>query len=66
MQVSVCLFTLLLPPDLALTASLTYFLMGLTYEYTHFIVHTKYNPTTAYARSVRRNHMLHHLRNEGS
>ena len=35
-----CIFRLLLPPPLALTVLATYMIMGLVYEWTHYIVHT--------------------------
>ena len=47
-----------------LTAAIVYWCMGLLYEWTHFLVHTRYVPRSAAARSVRRHHMLHHCRNE--
>ncbi len=34
------------------------------YEYTHYIVHTRVVPSTAWARCVRDNHVKHHMRNE--
>ncbi|PRW45324.1 fatty acid hydroxylase [Chlorella sorokiniana] len=50
--------------ELAVTASLTYFAMGLLYEYTHFIVHTRYLPRSKLGKAIRMHHMLHHTRNE--
>ena len=38
--------------------------MGLSYEWTHFLVHTRYEPKSRLARTIRRNHRLHHCRNE--
>jgi hypothetical protein len=34
------------------------------YEWTHHLVHTDYSPTTRLAKAVRRNHRLHHYKNE--
>lgn len=50
--------------ELAVTASLSYFAMGLLYEYTHFIVHTRYLPHSKLGKAIRMHHMLHHTRNE--
>ncbi len=36
----------------------------LHYEWTHLLVHTRYQPTTRYYRRLARNHRLHHYRNE--
>lgn len=46
------------------TAMATYATMALLYEWTHFIVHTGVKPRSAFYRRVRRNHRLHHYRNE--
>lgn len=48
----------------ALTAMATYSTMALVYEWTHLLVHTDYRPTSELAKTVRRNHRLHHFRNE--
>jgi hypothetical protein len=48
----------------AVTAMATYSTMALFYEWTHFIVHTHVKPLTAYGQTVRRNHRLHHFRDE--
>ena len=34
------------------------------YEWTHFLIHTTYQPRSRYYRSVWRNHRLHHFKNE--
>lgn len=49
---------------LALTGASTFWTMGLAYEWTHFLVHTKVVPGSALGRRVRRHHMLHHCRSE--
>jgi hypothetical protein len=36
----------------------------LFYEWIHYLTHTPYKPTGSYYRTVRRNHRLHHFRNE--
>jgi hypothetical protein len=38
--------------------------MLLTYEWTHFLIHSKYRPKSRYFRYVHRAHRLHHYRNE--
>ena len=38
--------------------------LGLTYEWTHFLIHTDYRPKTVLYKAVWRNHRLHHYRNE--
>jgi hypothetical protein len=48
----------------AATRIATYSTMALVYEWTHFLVHTDVSPRTAFAKRVRRNHLLHHYRNE--
>ena len=37
---------------------------GLVYEFTHYIVHTRVVPTATWARTIRDNHVKHHMRNE--
>lgn len=38
--------------------------IGLVYEWTHYLVHTDYTPKTVAYRCIRRNHRLHHFKNE--
>ena len=52
------------PRRAAVTAIATYTTMALFYEWTHFIVHTGVVPRTAYGARVRKNHRLHHFRDE--
>jgi hypothetical protein len=49
---------------LALTAITFYLAMALHYEWTHFLVHTRYKPTSRFYRRLWRNHRLHHFKNE--
>jgi hypothetical protein len=53
-------------PDLPrmLTALAAYFPLALRYEATHFLIHTAYAPRRAFYRSLHRNHLLHHFKNE--
>ena len=50
--------------ELAATAVAFYLIMTLRYEWTHFLVHTRYRPRSAYYRRLWRNHRLHHCKNE--
>lgn len=34
------------------------------YEWTHFLIHAPYRPRRRYFRAIRRNHRLHHYKNE--
>ena len=38
--------------------------MGLTYEWIHYLVHTDYKPRTRAYRAVYLHHRLHHFKNE--
>ena len=51
-------------PGLGLTFLTTVGVLGLVYEWTHLLVHTDYQPHSAILRAVRRNHRLHHFKNE--
>lgn len=46
------------------TGVAAYSTMALLYEWTHFLVHTGVRPKGAFFKRVRRNHRLHHYRNE--
>lgn len=50
--------------ELALTAIATVAAVGLLYEWTHFLVHTDHTPKGRLLGTLRRNHRLHHFRNE--
>ncbi len=49
---------------IALTAAMTSYSILLTYEWTHFLIHSSYKPRGRYYRSIYRAHRLHHFRNE--
>ncbi len=51
-------------PKAAATTLAFGFFMLLTYEWTHFLIHSKYRPRRAYYRIIWRNHRNHHFRNE--
>mmetsp|Transcript_27975 Transcript_27975/g.41317 ORF Transcript_27975/g.41317 Transcript_27975/m.41317 type:complete len:282 (-) Transcript_27975:458-1303(-) len=55
------LFRILLPLDMALSATVGYSLAGLGYEWSHYIAHTRVRPPTRFLRTMRDNHMKHHL-----
>jgi Fatty acid hydroxylase superfamily len=39
-------------------------LLGLGYEWTHYLIHSDYRPRTRVYRAIWRNHRLHHYKNE--
>ncbi|WP_406239109.1 sterol desaturase family protein [Nocardia sp. NBC_01009] len=49
---------------LGLTFLLTITLLGLGYEWTHYLIHTDYKPQGSLYRAVWRNHRHHHYKNE--
>ena len=49
---------------LALTGAAAMTAAALLYEWTHFIAHVPYQPRSAYVRTIRRNHQMHHFKNE--
>ncbi|MEU0502012.1 sterol desaturase family protein [Nocardia sp. NPDC005998] len=61
----VALATLAFPRlGLGLTFLLMITLLGLGYEWTHYLVHTDYKPKGSLYRAVWRNHRHHHYKNE--
>jgi len=48
----------------AVTAMVTGYAMLLTYEWTHFLIHSTYVPRSWYYRYIWRAHRLHHFKNE--
>ncbi len=48
----------------AVTGLLTCYLILGAYEWTHFLIHTPYQPRGRYYRAIWRNHRLHHYKNE--
>lgn len=58
-------WSLLMPTAaLAWTGMLTIAMIGLVYEWTHYIVHTSYKPGSALSKQVFKYHRLHHFKNE--
>ncbi|MEX1178456.1 MAG: sterol desaturase family protein [Nitriliruptor sp.] len=51
-------------PRAGLTLASTVTVVGLVYEWVHYLVHTEYRPRTAAYRAIWRHHRLHHYKNE--
>jgi sterol desaturase/sphingolipid hydroxylase (fatty acid hydroxylase superfamily) len=51
------------PKGAATTLAFGFFML-LTYEWTHFLIHSKFRPRRVYYRVIWRNHRNHHFRNE--
>jgi hypothetical protein len=49
---------------LGLTFLVVLMILGLGYEWTHYLIHSDHRPRTRVYRAVWRNHRLHHYRNE--
>jgi len=62
--VAVWLGTAWLPGPLAATAAAAVFTFALTTEWTHALIHSQYQPRSAWLRRLARHHRLHHHRNE--
>ena len=55
---------LLLPRPLAATLMLTAVVVGLVYEWTHYICHSSYRPKSKFVAQRVKHHTLHHFKNE--
>lgn len=55
---------LLAPLDLAMTAISAGLAILLTYEWTHYLIHSRYQPKSRLYRYIWRAHRLHHFKNE--
>lgn len=64
MAASAALFRLLFlrSSELALTATLAYYGMGLLYEWTHYLVHTRVPLLSPWAAAIKKHHVQHHVR----
>ncbi len=51
-------------PGLGLTFLSFITLLGLAYEWSHYLIHSDYKPKTSLYRAVWRNHRQHHFKNE--
>jgi len=49
---------------LALTGIVAHLALTVHYEWVHYLVHTRYQPTSTYYQRLWRNHRLHHFKNE--
>ncbi|HSP98997.1 MAG TPA: sterol desaturase family protein [Candidatus Dormibacteraeota bacterium] len=49
---------------LALTGIVAHLALTLHYEWVHYLVHTRYQPTSSHYQRLWRNHRLHHFKNE--
>ncbi len=59
------LYLLVFPTlDLAMTAMSTGLAILLTYEWTHYLIHSRYKPKTGFFKYIWRAHRLHHFKNE--
>jgi hypothetical protein len=50
--------------QLGLTFLVVLALMGLCYEWTHYLIHSDYRPKSGIYKAIWRNHRLHHYKNE--
>jgi sterol desaturase/sphingolipid hydroxylase (fatty acid hydroxylase superfamily) len=48
----------------ATTGVLVSYAILAAYEWTHFLIHAPYKPRARYFKAIRRNHRLHHFKNE--
>ena len=44
-----------------MTATFAYTVMGLFYEFVHYLAHTKVQPKWEFLRNIKAHHMKHHL-----
>jgi hypothetical protein len=51
-------------PGLGLTFLVFIAMLGLCYEWTHYLIHSDYKPKTRVYRAIWRNHRAHHFKNE--
>ena len=49
---------------LGLTYLVFLMLLGIGYEWTHYLIHSDYKPKTRFYRAIWRNHRQHHFKNE--
>jgi sterol desaturase/sphingolipid hydroxylase (fatty acid hydroxylase superfamily) len=65
MPVTAIVFLLAFPTlELAMTAIVSGLAILLTYEWTHYLIHSRYQPKTRLYRYIWRAHRLHHFKNE--
>ena len=63
---TVLLIAWLVTPDITRMGTVLgmIFVMGLIYEWCHFLIHTNYRPRSALFKHLRRHHYLHHYKHE--
>jgi hypothetical protein len=49
---------------LGLTFLVVLMILGIGYEWTHYLIHSDYKPKTRFYRAIWRNHRQHHFKNE--
>lgn len=65
LPVAVAIALLAFPrPGLGLTYLVFLTVLGLSYEWSHYLIHTDYKPKRPIYRAIYRNHRLHHFKNE--
>ena len=63
--ISVLLYWLIMPTfRLAMTTAVTGLAILLTYEWTHYLIHSRYKPKSRVYKFIWRAHRLHHFKNE--
>jgi len=60
----VTLFAGPVPLGALLSAAIAGYCMVFVYEWTHFLIHTSYVPSSSAYKTIWRNHRLHHFKNE--
>lgn len=64
MPLTALLILIALPYPLSVTAMTTGLAILLTYEWTHYLIHSRYRPRSRLYRYIWRAHRLHHFKNE--
>jgi len=62
--VTVVLSNMVLSRPIAATLIIAVLLVGIVYEWTHFLCHSSYRPKSRFLQSRVRHHRLHHFKNE--
>ncbi|MSQ81301.1 MAG: fatty acid hydroxylase family protein [Myxococcales bacterium] len=58
------IFFAILPTHLAITALISITIIGIIYEWTHYMAHIPYRPRLSFMRLLQQRHRLHHFKNE--
>ena len=51
-------------PGMGLTFLVFLTMLGMAYEWSHYLIHSDYKPKTRFYRAIYRHHRLHHFKNE--